>query len=310
VAGYGHLRWLPFLFSLGNLFLVYRLARAWAGPSAGGWSAFILAGISRGGKLTIPRGRDMIQPDDTIFVVIMREMLPLFLPMVNRRVNEVERAVIYGAGTTGRRLAQVLETKLERVCLIDPSPDRTEVAAAVLKHATVLCGEATDLDLLREAAIDRADAFVALSDDDQSNRLAALLARRQGANRLVVQASETDYVPVLQSIGIDSTINPRLVTVGAILEHIRRGRVRSVVKLADSEAEAIELSVAPESEVVGKQIHELQFPADAIIAALARAGQVMIPKGDTVLRPGDSAVVLALPNAIPRIERLFAGRKP
>lgn len=270
--------------------------------------AFLIAGISSQGVLRIPRGKDVIHADDTIFVLIMKDMLPLFLPFINRRVNEVQRVVIYGATTAGRRLAQVLEQKLERVFLIDPSRDRTDFAAGVLHKTTVLCGEATELEVLQEASIDKADAFVALTEDDQANLLAALLARRHGAARVIVQATQAEYVPVLNSIGIDSTLNPRLVTVGAILEHIRRGRIRSVVKLADSEAEAIELTISPSSVVAGKKIHEISFPEDAVIGAIAHEGRMVIPNGNSVLQPGDSIVVVSLPRAIPRIERLFGDK--
>ncbi len=270
--------------------------------------AFIVTGISREGKLHIPRGRDVIQADDTIFVMVLKDMLPLFLPFVNRRVSEAERVVIFGATTAGRRLAQVLEPKLESVVLIDPSEDRTELAAAILKKTMVLRGEGTDLEVLQEASIDKADAFVALSDDDEANLLASLLARRHGAKRLIVQAANAEYVPVLDSIGIDITVNPRLITVGTILEYIRRGQVKSVVKLADSEAEAIEFKVTPECEAVGKKIHELQFPEDAVIGAIARDEQMMLPTGNTVIHANDEVVVFALPKAIPRVERLFGGK--
>jgi trk system potassium uptake protein TrkA len=107
---------------------------------------------------------------------------------------------------------------------------------------------------------------------------------------------------------MDAVVNPRLQTAGAILQFIRRGAVRQVVKLADGKAELLELQVTTRSKVVGKPLRELKFPSGAIIGAIVHNGNMIIPRGDSVIHTGDTVIVLTLPEAIKNIEKLFATR--
>ncbi|NUN23859.1 MAG: Trk system potassium transport protein TrkA, partial [Candidatus Jettenia caeni] len=110
-------------------------------------------------------------------------------------------------------------------------------------------------------------------------------------------------------LGIDIVINPRLITVGSILQHIRRGHTLSVVKFQHSEAEAMEFIADKDSKVVGKPIREIPFPQGSILGAIVREGTMQIPRGNTIIKPGESVIVFALPNAIERIQSLFSSKK-
>ncbi|MDQ7781189.1 MAG: Trk system potassium transporter TrkA [Planctomycetota bacterium] len=267
---------------------------------------FLIVALSREGKLMIPKGDTEIRTDDHIFVVVSRETLPLFLPLLNRRVDEVETIVIYGATRVGTSLASRLESKVKQITVIEPDEEKARSAAETLSSAVILHGEGTDLDLLKEAQAGRADIFMALSDSDQSNLLSSLLAKRLGGKKLLAIATEPEYVSVLNSVDIDIVLNPRLLTVGEILQYVRRGRIHAVAKLAEGQAEVIELDTIPGSKVVDKPLREVDFPPGAIVAAILRNGQMVIPNGSSIIRAGDSVVVLAVSEAIPKIEKLFA----
>ncbi|MBI2556990.1 MAG: Trk system potassium transporter TrkA, partial [Planctomycetes bacterium] len=135
------------------------------------------------------------------------------------------------------------------------------------------------------------------------------LAKRLGAKKAIVLTVDPAFVPIINSLGMDIVINPRLITVGSILQHIRRGHALSVVKFHNSEAEAMELVAEKDSKIVGKSLREISFPQGSILGAIVREGVMQIPTGNTRINPGESVIVFALPNAIEKIQSFFSGKK-
>lgn len=272
-------------------------------------ASFLVVAIFRHETSLIPRGEDVIQPGDHIAVMVHADTLPLLLPLMQARVRPVERIVIFGGNLLARNLAAKLIAQFPNVTMIVPEADAAERAAAEVRDALVLQGSATDPDVLREAQTENCDYFMAVSKDDELNMLAALMARRHQARRVVVLAQNPDYLPVLKSIGMDVVINPRLATAGEILRYIRQGQIHTVTRLKESEAEAIELEAVPDAPITRKPLKELEIPSGSIIGAVLRDGDMLIPDGSCQIKAGEAVVVFALPEAIPRIERLFAKRK-
>jgi len=271
--------------------------------------SFLIVAIQRNEEMLIPKGDTQLMPHDNIFVLVAKEALPYFLPMVNRRADEVEKVIIYGVNRASLELAKKLEGQKIGVTIIEPDKEKTQQAATVLDKTIVLQGSALDIDLLKEASIDIADFFVALSESEQSNILSALLAKRLGAKKAIVLTVDPAFVPIINSLGMDIVINPRLITVGSILQHIRRGHALSVVKFHNSEAEAMELVAEKDSKIVGKPLKEISFPQGSILGAIVREGVMQIPTGNTRINPGESVIVFTLPNAIEKIQSLFSGKK-
>lgn len=271
--------------------------------------SFLITGISRNGEMFIPKGEDCIKIGDHIYILVAGDLLPLIMPMLTKHVDTIQKVVIYGANTVGINVAKILEEKFESVILIEPNTDKAESAASILNKTTVLCGEATDQDLLKDANVSNADFFMALSDDDESNLLSSLLSKKQGAKKVVIITDEPDYLPILDSIDMDIVINPRLLAVGAILQYIRRGRIQSVVKLRENETEVIEMTPDPKSPVVGKKLSQIKFPKGSIVGAIIRNGDMIIPDGESIIEVGERVIVFALPQAIPQIEKIFGKKK-
>ena len=151
------------------------------------------------------------------------------------------------------------------------------------------------------------DFFMALSDNDENNILSALLAKKYGARRAVAITNDPEYLPIVDSIGIDITINPRLIAVSSILKHLRKGGVISVFKLIE-DAEVLELVVDANSTIAGNRISNLNFPEDAMIGAILRQGEMLAPDESIIVQEDDSVIVVALSSAIEKVEKLF-GRK-
>jgi len=269
---------------------------------------FLIVGILRKGQgMVIARGDQEILAGDRIFVLVARYMLPFFLPLVNRRVWATKKVVIFGASRTGLSLALRLEEVVDNITVIEPDTARAEEAAATLQKSLVLKGMGTDVDVLREANVQAADFFVSAIEDEEPMLLAALLAKKQGAKKTIVITSEPDYVPIINSLDVDAVINPRLLTVNAILRYVRRGKILSVVQLGDSDAEVIEMVVVEGSKLVGKPLKKIRFPDSSLVGAIHRGDMMTIPHGDTVAQAGDRMVVFALPGALPKVQALFSG---
>ncbi|MCA9666026.1 MAG: Trk system potassium transporter TrkA [Myxococcales bacterium] len=276
-------------------------------------ASFLIVAVFRGERPIVPRGDDRLMVNDHVAVITRCDTIDTMVPLFVARPEPVRRVVVYGATLVGVRLVRELHSskkKLERVVLIEPDEDRAEQAAAELSNDTlVLHGEASDPEVLREAIADHCDFFFAMSRDDESNMLAALMARRHNAHRVAVLSQEPHYVPVLSNIGLDVVLNPRLVAVGEILKFIRRGAIHMVTRLRDSEAEVMELEAVPGSQITKHPIKEIEFPHGGIIGAVLRDGEMLIPNGDCQIVEGETCVVFALPEAIKRLEKLFSRKR-
>ncbi len=270
--------------------------------------SFVIVAIVREGKLVIPKADDFIQPGDKIYTIVGKNFLPFLLPMLNKSVEEVQKVVIFGANQVSINLAKTLEKNIRDVSIIEPSRENANQAAEVLARCVVHHGSGTDMNLFNDINMKDADFFLALSDDDENNILAALLAKKHGAKRALVITNDPEYLPILDSIGMDITINPRLITVSAILKHLRKGRVMSVFKLIE-DAEVMEIGVDDNSSIVNKKIGKVKFPENSMIGALLRKGEMMVPTEDLEIKPGDSVIVVAQPQAIEKIEKLFGSKR-
>ncbi|MBW2731785.1 MAG: Trk system potassium transporter TrkA [Deltaproteobacteria bacterium] len=271
---------------------------------------FLVAAIFRGeDEALVPRGDDEIRVGDHIAVIVGPDALPTVLPLMQKEVRQPQRVVIFGATMVGHAVAKALQDHMEKVVLIEPDMERAEEAATELLSTLVLQGEATDLDILREADIEHCDFFMALSRDDEANLLAALMARRFHAKNIAVMAQEPAYMPILSSLDMDVVLNSRLAAVGAILCFIRRGEVHMVTRIKESEAEVIELEAAEGAKVTKKPLKDLDLPEGSLIVAALRDDKVVIPGGDFQIQPHETVLVFALPEAIERIERIFSSRR-
>ncbi len=159
--------------------------------------------------------------------------------------------------------------------------------------------------MLREAGIERADAVLAVTDDDKTNILSAVRAKSQGCPMAIALINDPTLVPLMVPLGIDAHINPRSTTVSSILRHIRHGRVRDVYSLGDAEAEIIEAEVLSTSPIAGQLVRDIDFPEGVLIGGLLQGDKVIKPAGATRINEGDIIALFALAKDIGEVERLL-----
>ena len=268
---------------------------------------FLVAAISRNDTLHIPRGDTSILPGDRLYLVARRDDIPDILTLFGRQEEPPRRVLIIGGGRVGLFVAQILENEGIPITLMERNPKRCEELAHRLKSTLVIEGDGTDSQALMEEGGFEMDAVVTVSDDEATNILAALLAKRQGAKKAIALIQRPHFLHLAPSLGIDAAISPRLTTASAILKFVRRGQVVSLVEMPEWEAEIMELVALPTTAVVDHPLREVNMPKGAIVAALSRRGQIIIPKGDSQILAGDRVILFTLPEAIPKVERLFSG---
>jgi trk system potassium uptake protein TrkA len=267
---------------------------------------FLIVAVMRDGTLILPDGETVLREGDHVYVVSKRESVNAILALLGKRESIVERVMVIGGGRMGLRIAQLLESERYTVKLVERRQERCEELSRLLNDTLVLHGDGTDARTLVGEGIAEMDAVVAVTDDEATNILAALLAKEQGAKKVMALIKRPQLLHLLPHLGIDAAISPRTLTASVILKYVRKGKVLSIFELPESDAETLEMVVSPQSRVAGKAIRDAGLPPGAIVGAVVHRGEIAIPRGDTVFQPDDRVVVFALPCAIPDIEKRFA----
>lgn len=267
---------------------------------------FIIVALLRKEKMIIPRGNDIIRENDIIFLLAKTADMVYIEKFMGKERTKTKNVMILGGGRIGYYLAKILETKKMGVKIIEKDLQRCRELSKKLDSTLVLHGDGSDIDLLKEEGAGEVDAFVALTEDDKLNLLVSLLAKHLGVKKTIAQIRRSDYVPLMERIGIDVAVSPRLLTASAILKFIRKGRIISISLINGDKAEMIELVVPDKSKIVNKHLRDLSFPEGAIIGSIYRGDDVFIPSGNDYIVPGDRVVVFALPKAVHKVEAFFS----
>ena len=268
---------------------------------------FRTVAIFRNGRTIIPTGEDYFLNGDQIFVVSKTESVPELLDLCGKSNERLGKIMILGGGKVGRLVAQYLELeKSLDIRLIESSRWKSQFVADQLRHTLVIHGDGTDVDLLASEGIVDMDAFVAATDDEETNIITSLLARHLGVGRTITMIDQAHYLPLVNSIGLDAAVDIRMTTANTIARFIHRGEVVSVATLKGIEAEALELVAQEGSQIIKKPIKDLKFPNGAIIGAVTRNDHVFVPVGSSLIQPHDKVVVFALPKAVSSVEKMFA----
>jgi trk system potassium uptake protein TrkA len=270
----------------------------------------VCVGVARGDQFFIPHADDQLLPDDEVHFVVETAHLERALPAFGYEERMSDRIIIVGGGNIGLFLARELEGRYPHLSIkvIENNPERAERIADELKRSVVLCGDARDRTLLDEANVRSAQAIVTVTNDDEVNIMAALLGKRLGCERALALVNNSTYNLVVRLIGLDVAINPRETTVSSILQHVRRGRLKSVHTIRDGEAEIYEAEALETSPLVGKPLKDFRQSGGMIVGAIIRDDKVIMPRGDTVVQAHDRVVMVARSDVVRKVEQLFAVR--
>ena len=268
----------------------------------------VIVGLMREDRPIVPTGDDQMLPGDEVYFVVDSDQVPRAMSAFGHEETAARRLLIFGGGNVGLFLAQEIENDHPWVNakVIEANAERAELVASRLKSTVVIQGDVLDPEILAEANVGGTDTVVAVTNDDETNILGSLLARRYGCRRLITLINKPTYEPLINTLGIDVVVSPRNITVSTILQHVRRGRIHSVHTLREGFGELIEAEALETSPLVGTPLREVDLPDGVLLGAIVRDGKMISPRGDTVVRARDRIVLFAAEEAVRKVETLFS----
>jgi len=268
----------------------------------------VAAIFRRGGDPIIPQGSTVVEPNDEVFFIAAREHIRSVTAELREVDKPYHRIMIAGGGNIGSTLAERLE-KHYQVKVIERSYDRCRVLSDRLEDTLVLHGSGSEPLLLQQENIENTDVFCALTENDESNIMMSMLAKRLGAKKVITLIANAAYIDLIGD-DIDIAISPQQITISSLLSHVRKGDIGNVHALRRGAAEAIELTAhgdANSSKVVGRRLDELHLPNGATVGAILRGKEVLIAHDHVVVEEDDHVILFLTDRSqIPAVEKLFA----
>jgi len=246
-------------------------------------------------QMEIVRGTTRLRPGTRLLVIGRPSQVERFAATLTPkpRVEQARRIIILGGGEIGYQTARMLEQRGLEPRLVEKDPDRAQTLAQELPNTMVLQNDATDPKFLRREGIADADLVVSALTPDERNLLTSMLSRDLGAERVLSVVHRDVYESVFTSSGIDTTVNPRREVIEEILRHTRVRGIEKITFVERDRGEVVEVELTADSPLVGRPIKEVveTVPHNFVLGAVSRDGDVLIPRGDTVLEAQDHLVL-------------------
>lgn len=270
-------------------------------------SPMLIVAIIRGNETVLPTGDKKLLPEDEVIAMMPKESFKSFRKLVNSSDEKVSRIVIYGDSLTAVHLAQNLRGLAERIIFVDPDIDHANEAASFLKGVDVITGNCTNADILQEIRVQNTDFFISVVKDGDDNIMSCLLAKAEGARRVIAVRDEQRHVNLFLSLGVDHIINPQNVSTQRIIEDIKAVPIENHLKLKNGNIEVMRFRAEKNSRIIKKPLRDLQglLKRSIIVGAILRGSDVLIPGGDTVINEGDEVFVLYSNETANFVNKLF-----
>lgn len=265
---------------------------------------FRCVAIHRESRTIIPRGRDKFNAGDLAYVITKPSGVEDILRLGGKKQTAIKNVAIVGAGRIGRKTAALLQDNYN-VRLIDFNRERCAREAENLKKTLVIQADARNVEMLEEEGIWSMDAFLALTNDTETNIFTCLIARKFGVQRTIALVENIDFIDISQRIGVDTIINKKIFTASYIARFTLGPEVTASRCLVGVDAEALEFVARSGSKITRKAIRDMDVPEGSIIGGVIRGNDSFIAIGSTQIQENDKVVVFTLPHEISRLSKLF-----
>ena len=259
----------------------------------------------RNGESHVPWSDFEFNEGDTIYFIVKTKGLELLMELVGKEATPTDSIIILGGSKIGRSVAEELENEIS-VRLIERRRDKAEWLAANLKNTMILFGDGTDVEFLKAENIQDADSFISVTESEQTNLLSGMLAHHLGVKQTVIHVSTTEYMPIVQEIGVGAVLSKNMSTVNSILRFITSDQSEtSVITFDEIDVDVIEFCPDSGSKVTKSPLSEIKFPVDSIVGVINHHGHLSIARGSSQLTDEDTVLVFAKSKAIPKLRKLF-----
>ncbi len=269
-------------------------------------SSILIGVVIRDDEVIVPNGDFVINENDSIYLIGQPSNLYNFCKVFGKVPQKVKNVMIAGGGRITFYLSKLLAEMDMKVKVIEKDRDKCIQLSELIPEALIIYGDGTDEELLRSENIDEMDAFIAMTGMDEENMMAALIAKQNGARKVITKASRINYIGIIKSLGIDSVISPKKITSNQILKYVRGNSVESLYRIIEGQAEITEIVAESGSRILNTKLKRLELPKDTIIATIVRKNEVVIPHGNDIIKEGDRVIVISKSKNISSLDEVAA----
>ena len=254
--------------------------------------------IERGDDAYIANGNFVFAEKDVISIIASPTGAKDFFAKIDYKIQPIKDALIVGGGAITYYLLGLLEKSGISCTVIEKDPARCDELATEFEKATIINADPADEDTLREEGIAGAASFVALTGLDEENILLSLFAKKSGSRKVITKINRIDFDDIISHLDLDSIVYPKNTTADIIVSYVRAmtnagsSNIETLYNLNKGKVEAAEFTVLEGSPIVGKPLMELSFKPGVLIAAIQRGRVQITPRGQDVIEPGDSVVIV------------------
>jgi len=265
---------------------------------------FRIIAIHRGNGTLIPRGDTIIRRGDQLYFLSSTTNRDDILDFIGTKKRKAKKIMIIGGSELGLLTAKLLEEKYD-IIIIENDGEKCDQLTMELNNSLVINGDASNFDLLKEEGLAEMDVILTLLPNSETNILISLMAEKLGAFRTIALVDNIEYIHISQNIGIDTLINKKLIAANNIFRFIRKGQIEAICTFYGVDAEIIEFAISHSGRITKHKLKDLHFPKNAMIGAIFRRGEVIIPTGEIILEVGDKVIVFTMPEALSKVEKFF-----
>lgn len=255
-------------------------------------SSILIGAVSRNGKIIIPKGDFEMMDGDIAYILGKHSSIYKFCKSTGKFSEKYKNVMILGGGRISYYLTNFLTAVGMKVKIIEINHEKCIELSELLSDALVINGDGTDEEVLLSENIADMDCFIAVTGMDEENLLSSLLAKQNGVKKVIAKISRSNYVNVVQNLGIDNIVNPRMITVNQILKFTRGSSMEKLYKIIEGQAEIAEYLVEDSSSMIERPIKTLGLPEGTIIATVVRKNEIVVPNGNDIIKKGDRVIVI------------------
>lgn len=267
-------------------------------------TSFIPVAILRNNQTLIPRSDTYFRVHDHAYFISQRNGIDDVLTAANKQRAVIKTIMVFGGTPVGYHAARILSKKY-RVKLFEMDKERCIQLTELLPDTLIINADGRDLDVLKDENLSEMDAFVAVTNNSETNIISSLVAKNNGIKKSIAMVENIDYIHLSQNIGVDTLINKKLIAANSIFKYLRKGDVLSLASIHGADVEVLEFEVKERSAVCNKALKDCRFPKSAIVGGVIRKDTGIIANGDFIFEPLDHVVVLSKPECIHKVEGLF-----
>lgn len=260
--------------------------------------------LLRGHDTIIPDRSTVLKKGDHLYVATQKESFESVIQFVDKQLKPIEHVMIVGGTPLALRTAQQIE-KEYKVTIVVGEEEVAKKFAEKLEASLVIHADPDDFDTLKTEGLEQGDAFIALTDNSETNIITSLMAEELGVYKTIALVENVHYIHISQNIGIDTIINKKLITANNIFRFVRKGKIEAIASLHGVDAEIIEFIVHKKNRLLRHPIKKLGLPKKSIIAGVIRGEKTIVPTGEFMFELEDKVIILALPEAIHKVEEIF-----